>query len=45
MKLSKYFLSVLALILIVSFSVLAQEKMTTEEWEAEMARLKTQKKV
>jgi len=43
MKLSKYFLSVFALLLIVSFSVLAQEKMTKEEWEAEMARLKTQK--
>jgi nucleoid-associated protein YgaU len=43
MKLSKYFLSVFALLLIVSFSVLAQEKMTKEEWETEMARLKTQK--
>ncbi len=43
MKLSKYFLSVFALLLIVSFSVFAQEKMTKEEWEAEMARLKTQK--
>jgi len=43
MKLSKYFLSVFTLIFIFSFSVLAQEKMTKDEWEAEMARLKTQK--
>src|ERR1035437_8276148 len=43
MKLSRYFLSVFALLLIVSFSVLAHEKMTKEESEAEMARLKKQK--
>jgi nucleoid-associated protein YgaU len=45
MKFSKYFLSIFALLLLFSFSVLAQEnkKMTKEEWEAEMARLKTQK--
>jgi nucleoid-associated protein YgaU len=43
MKFSKYFLGILSLILIFSFSLLAQEKMTKEEWEAEMARLKTQK--
>ena len=43
MKFSKYFLGIFSLILIFSFSLLAQEKMTKEEWEAEMARLKTQK--
>ncbi|MDR3611706.1 MAG: LysM peptidoglycan-binding domain-containing protein [Ignavibacteriaceae bacterium] len=43
MKFSKYFLGVLSLMLIFSFSLLAQEKMTKDEWEAEMARLKTQK--
>ncbi len=44
MKLSKYFLSVLALLLLFSASLIAQEKeMTEEEWEAEMARLKAQK--
>jgi hypothetical protein len=43
MKFSKYFLGIFSLILIFSFSLLAQEKMTKDEWEAEMARLKTQK--
>jgi nucleoid-associated protein YgaU len=45
MKFSKYFLGIFSLILIFSFSMLAQEKekMTKEEWEAEMGRLKTQK--
>jgi nucleoid-associated protein YgaU len=45
MKFSKYFLGIFSLILIFSFSVLAQEKakMTEDEWEAEMGRLKTQK--
>ena len=43
MKFSKYFLGIFSLILIFSFSLLAQEKMTKEEWEAEMGRLKTQK--
>jgi DNA repair exonuclease SbcCD ATPase subunit len=45
MKFSKYFLGILSLILIFSFSMIAQEKekMTEDEWEAEMGRLKTQK--
>ena len=43
MKFSKYFLGIFSLILIFSFSLLAQEKMSKDEWEAEMARLKTQK--
>ncbi|MDR3665272.1 MAG: LysM peptidoglycan-binding domain-containing protein [Ignavibacteriaceae bacterium] len=45
MKFNKYFLSIIALIFIFSFAVMAQEdkKMTKEEWEAEMARLNTQK--
>ena len=45
MKFSKYFLGILSLILIFSFSMIAQEKekMSEDEWEAEMGRLKTQK--
>lgn len=44
MKLSKYFLSIFSLLLLFSFSVIAQEKeMTKEEWEAEMSRLRQQK--
>lgn len=45
MKFSKYFLGILSLILIFSFSMVAQEKekMSEDEWEAEMGRLKTQK--
>jgi nucleoid-associated protein YgaU len=45
MKFSKYFLGIFSLILLFSFSILAQEKekMTEDEWEAEMGRLKTQK--
>jgi peptidoglycan hydrolase CwlO-like protein len=45
MKFNKYFLSIISLIFIFSFAVLAQEKekMTKDEWDAEMARLNTQK--
>jgi nucleoid-associated protein YgaU len=45
MKFSKYFLSIIALAFIFSIAVMAQDekKMTKEEWEAEMARLNTQK--
>jgi nucleoid-associated protein YgaU len=45
MKFNKYFLSIIFLIFIFSFAVLAQEKekMTKDEWDAEMARLNTQK--
>lgn len=44
MKLTKYFLSIFSLLLLFSFSVIAQEKeMTEEEWEAEMSRLRQQK--
>ncbi len=39
MKLHKYLLSLLALLLISSISVFAQEEMTEEEWENEMNRL------
>ena len=44
MKLSKYLLSVFTLLLFFSLTVLAQEKeMTSDEWQAEMNRLQTQK--
>ncbi len=44
MKISKYLLTVLSLLLLFSVSIVAQEEeMTSEEWEAEMARLSSQK--
>ena len=44
MKLSKYFLTVLSLLLLFTVSIVAQEEeMTSDEWEAEMARLRSQK--
>ena len=45
MKISKYLLTVLSLLLLFTVSIVAQEQkeMTSDEWEAEMARLKTQK--
>lgn len=44
MKLSRYLLSVLSLLLLLSMTGFAQDsEMTEEEWEAEMARLRTQK--
>lgn len=42
MKLSKYLLSVFSLLLLFSVTTVAQE-MSTEEWEAEMSRLRSQK--
>jgi nucleoid-associated protein YgaU len=43
MKFNKYLIMVLSLLLFVSFNIIAQEEMTEEEWEAEMARLKAEK--
>ncbi len=44
MKISKYLLTVLSLLLLFSVSIIAQEEeMTSDEWEAEMARLRSQK--
>jgi nucleoid-associated protein YgaU len=44
MKISKYLLTVLSLLLLFTVSIVAQEEeMTSDEWEAEMARLRTQK--
>lgn len=45
MKISKYLLTVLSLLLLFTVSIVAQEKeeMTSDEWQAEMARLRSQK--
>jgi len=44
MKLSKYFISVLSLLLLFTVNLLAQEtEMTEEEWQAEMTRLRSAK--
>ena len=44
MKISKYLLTVLSLLLLFTVSIVAQEEeMTSDEWEAEMARLRSQK--
>jgi uncharacterized protein YdcH (DUF465 family) len=44
MKISKYLLTVLSLLLLFTVSLVAQEEeMTSDEWEAEMARLRSQK--
>ncbi|QQS37051.1 MAG: LysM peptidoglycan-binding domain-containing protein [Ignavibacteriales bacterium] len=43
MKLSRYLIGLLSLIVLLSTNLLAQEEMTVEEWEAEMSRLKSQK--
>ena len=44
MKISKYLLTVLSLLLLFTVSLVAQEEeMTKDEWEAEMARLRSQK--
>jgi len=44
MKLSKYLITVLSLLLFFSFNIIAQEEeMTEEEWEAEMTRLRAEK--
>ncbi len=45
MKISKYLISILALVLLFSVAILAQEEekeMTTDEWNAEMSRLHEQ---
>ena len=39
MKLAKYLIGILSLVLLLSLSGFAQEEMTSEEWEAEMTRL------
>lgn len=43
MKLSKYLIGLLTLIVLLSTNILAQEDMSVEEWEAEMSRLRSQK--
>jgi nucleoid-associated protein YgaU len=43
MILKKYLLSVLSLVFFFSVSLIAQEEMTTDEWEAEMNRLSARK--
>lgn len=45
MKISKYLLTVLSLLLLFTVSIVAQEQeeMTSDEWKAEMARLQSQK--
>jgi len=44
MKISKYLLTVLSLLFLFTVSIVAQEEeMTSDEWEAEMARLRSQK--
>ncbi len=45
MKITKYMLTVLSLLLLFTVSIVAQEQkeMTSDEWEAEMARLNSQK--
>ncbi|MEE9449241.1 MAG: LysM peptidoglycan-binding domain-containing protein [Ignavibacteriaceae bacterium] len=39
MKLAKYLIGILSLVLLLSLSGFAQEEMTSDEWEAEMTRL------
>ena len=39
MKLAKYLIGILSIVLLLSLSGFAQEEMTSEEWEAEMTRL------
>ncbi len=44
MKISKYLLTVLSLLFLFTVSIVAQEdEMSSDEWEAEMARLRSQK--
>ncbi len=44
MKLSKYLMSILSVMVILSFNVMAQEQeMDQDQWEAEMNRLRTEK--
>ena len=44
MKLTKYFIGVLSLLLVFSVNLFAQEEeMTSDEWQAEMARLNSEK--
>jgi nucleoid-associated protein YgaU len=43
MELKKYLISFLSILFLLSVTVIAQEEMTEEEWEAEMTRLKDQK--
>lgn len=43
MEIKKYLMSFFAILFLLSFTVVAQEEMTTDEWEAEMTRLKDKK--
>jgi uncharacterized protein YdcH (DUF465 family) len=43
MEFKKYLISLISIVFLLSISVFAQEEMTTEEWEAEMTRLKDKK--
>ena len=45
MKLRKYIFGVLALLLIFSVNIVAQEEMTEDEWQAEMNRLREKKEM
>jgi hypothetical protein len=43
MEIKKYLMSFFAILFLLSVTVIAQEEITTEEWEAEMTRLKDKK--
>lgn len=43
MEIKKYLMSFFAVLFLLSVTVIAQEEMTTDEWEAEMTRLKDKK--
>ena len=43
MEIKKYLISFFAILFLLSVTVIAQEEMTTDEWEAEMTRLKDKK--
>lgn len=43
MEIKKYLISFLSVLFLLSVTVIAQDKMTEEEWEAEMTRLKDKK--
>ena len=43
MEIKKYLISFVSILFLLSVTVIAQEEMTTDEWEAEMTRLKDKK--
>lgn len=43
MEIKKFLMSFFSVLFLLSFTAIAQEEMTSDEWEAEMARLKDQK--